>query len=48
MNLFLTGVVIGALLPMVLGIADEWRKRRRQRQRAMNHLRRTIPTLSGR
>jgi len=48
MRTLLLGVILGALLPVVLAVADEWIRRQRQRRRAMNYLRRTVPTLSDR
>ena len=42
----LFGIAIGALLPVLLAVGDEWLRRRRQRRRARAYLRRTIPILS--
>jgi hypothetical protein len=48
MRSLLLGVVIGALLPMLLAVGDEFRRRRKQRRLARNYLRRTIPVHSDR
>jgi predicted LPLAT superfamily acyltransferase len=46
MKLILLGVAVGALLPVLLAVADAWLTRRRQRRLARNYLRRTFPVHS--
>lgn len=42
MKPYLFGVLSGALTPILLALAGEWLKRRRQRRQSMRYLRRRM------